>query len=136
MKNLFREVYSRTYMKNIIEILFFACLVSSVTIYAACSDDFSLNMPQQPHVVSFTATPPEITPGDTSVLKWYVDEGNFGAVEILLKEYADTIRNIATDLELVDSFFVFPDTTTSYRLIASNGGGFSSAFLELIVQQQ
>ncbi len=119
-------------MKNIY--LKFAILSSlaAILVFTACSNEFDISYPRIPEIFYFAADPDVIMKGDTTRLIWLVEEGNFSGVEITVYNM-NNLSAIGTGFDIIDSVFVSPDTTTTYRLIARNGAGHDSAltFIEV-----
>lgn len=77
----------------------------------------SVAMPLPPPVIhAFTANPPSVTPGGTSVLSWVVSGGS-----------AQRLDPGGIEVSGVTSRAVNPTATTTYTLTATGGGGTASA---------
>lgn len=80
--------------------------------------------PSGPAISSFTASPPNITAGDSSTLSWSVTD-------------ADTLSiNQGIGIVTGKSITVSPTTTTTYTLTAANSAGSTNATITITVNEE
>jgi hypothetical protein len=96
----------------------------TLTALGAQEDSFAevtVNVVEVPQILTFTATPSTISPGDTVTIEWSVSGVDFVTIDPIGDEFAD------------GSVDVSPAKTTVYRITAKNEAGTATATVTVTV---
>ncbi len=103
--------------------LFFTALLLAMCIGCGAGKGGGNSFSQDPSIMSFTAVPATITPGESSTLSWSAS----GATSMSISNGSGTLSSANSAAMTSNSVTVTPTTTTTYTLTASNSAGKSVA---------
>jgi hypothetical protein len=98
---------------------------------AAATASVTIELPVAPSVVSFTATPGNVNPGQPVTLAWSVS----AASEVAIKKSTGNALSLGAKAQLAQgSYDVKPDRSDTYTLTASGAGGTATQQVAVAVQ--